>query len=48
MTLMGPPARWEERWHLTGAGVENVWHYLREVLVCQSDRLLLRGPSPPG
>lgn len=48
MTPMGPPARWEERWHLTGAGVENVWHYLREVLACPSGRLLLRGPNGTG
>ncbi|WP_330481494.1 SbcC/MukB-like Walker B domain-containing protein [Streptomyces sp. NBC_00724] len=48
MTLMGPPARWQERWRLTGAGVDNVWHYLREILACPSGRLLLRGPNGTG
>ncbi|MFD6985055.1 hypothetical protein ACFWAX_30795, partial [Streptomyces sp. NPDC059956] len=42
------PARWMWRWHLSGGGVENVWHYTRELLPCPSGRLLLRGPNGTG
>lgn len=36
------------RWHLAGAGVDNVWHYTREVLNCPSGRCLLRGSNGTG
>ncbi|MFE5757507.1 SbcC/MukB-like Walker B domain-containing protein [Streptomyces massasporeus] len=42
------PDRWARRWHLMGAGVENVWHYTREVLDCPSGRLLKRGANGTG
>lgn len=42
------PARFAARWCLTGAGVENVWHYTREVLACPAGRVLLRGPNGTG
>ncbi|MGW3061747.1 SbcC/MukB-like Walker B domain-containing protein [Streptomyces goshikiensis] len=42
------PERWLRRWHLSGAGVENVWHYTREELACRSGRLLLRGANGTG
>ncbi|MET9759931.1 SbcC/MukB-like Walker B domain-containing protein [Streptomyces sp. NPDC006372] len=42
------PDRWARRWHLVGAGVENVWHYTREVLDCPSGRLLKRGANGTG
>ncbi|CUM35520.1 hypothetical protein BN2537_5 [Streptomyces venezuelae] len=28
--------RWWRRWHLIGAGVDNVWYYTREWLPCPS------------
>ncbi|MFJ1610410.1 SbcC/MukB-like Walker B domain-containing protein [Streptomyces sp. NPDC088253] len=40
--------RWWRRWHLTGAGVDNVWHYTREMLPCPSGRWLARGPNGTG
>ncbi|MFG2489395.1 SbcC/MukB-like Walker B domain-containing protein [Streptomyces virginiae] len=40
--------RWWRRWHLIGAGVDNVWHYTREVLSCPSGRWLARGPNGTG
>ncbi|MFE1764066.1 SbcC/MukB-like Walker B domain-containing protein [Streptomyces angustmyceticus] len=40
--------RWWRRWHLIGAGVDNVWHYTREVLPCPSGRWLARGPNGTG
>jgi hypothetical protein len=42
------PDRWARRWHLMGAGVENVWHYTREELDCPSGRLLKRGANGTG
>ncbi|MEE1806772.1 SbcC/MukB-like Walker B domain-containing protein [Streptomyces sp. BE133] len=40
--------RWWRRWHLIGAGVDNVWHYTREVLTCPTGRWLARGPNGTG
>ncbi|MFE9139351.1 SbcC/MukB-like Walker B domain-containing protein [Streptomyces sp. NPDC007355] len=40
--------RWWRRWHLIGAGVDNVWHYTREWLPCPSGRWLARGPNGTG
>ncbi|MFJ6810955.1 SbcC/MukB-like Walker B domain-containing protein [Streptomyces anulatus] len=40
--------RFWRRWHLTGAGVDNVWYYTREVLPCPSGRWLARGPNGTG
>ncbi|GHE11926.1 SbcC/MukB-like Walker B domain-containing protein [Streptomyces alanosinicus] len=40
--------RWWRRWHLIGAGVDNVWYYTREVLTCPSGRWLARGPNGTG
>ncbi|MFD9047213.1 SbcC/MukB-like Walker B domain-containing protein [Streptomyces zaomyceticus] len=40
--------RWWRRWHLIGAGVDNVWYYTREVLPCPSGRWLARGPNGTG
>ncbi|MFF4829772.1 hypothetical protein ACFY20_44325 [Streptomyces sp. NPDC001312] len=42
---MSVPARWAARWHLTGAGVENVWLFPREVIDCPSGRSLVTGPN---
>lgn len=46
--LVGHPERLTRRWHLVGAGVDNVWHYTREVLSCPSGRCLLRGSNGTG
>lgn len=40
--------RFWRRWHLIGAGVDNVWYYTREVLPCPSGRWLARGPNGTG
>lgn len=40
--------RWWRRWHLIGAGIDNVWYYTREVLPCPSGRWLARGPNGTG
>ncbi|MER5618690.1 SbcC/MukB-like Walker B domain-containing protein [Streptomyces sp. NPDC002215] len=40
--------RWWRRWHLIGAGVDNVWHYTREWLPCPSGRWMARGPNGTG
>ncbi|CUM35540.1 hypothetical protein H4W23_40570 [Streptomyces gardneri] len=40
--------RWWRRWHLIGAGVDNVWYYTREWLPCPSGRWLARGPNGTG
>ncbi|MER6334481.1 SbcC/MukB-like Walker B domain-containing protein [Streptomyces sp. NPDC001034] len=42
------PARLADRWHLTGAGVENVWRFPREVIDCPSGRCLVTGPNGTG
>ncbi|MEU1223063.1 hypothetical protein [Streptomyces microflavus] len=48
MNAVGNIERWWRRWHLTGAGVDNVWHYTREVLPCPTGRWLARGPNGTG
>ncbi|MCX4451592.1 SbcC/MukB-like Walker B domain-containing protein [Streptomyces sp. NBC_01789] len=40
--------RFWRRWHLIGAGVDNVWYYTREVLSCPSGRWLARGTNGTG
>ncbi|WP_405559497.1 SbcC/MukB-like Walker B domain-containing protein [Streptomyces sp. NBC_01180] len=40
--------RFWRRWHLIGAGVDNVWYYTREVLPSPSGRWLARGPNGTG
>ncbi|MFJ3214183.1 ATP-binding protein [Streptomyces flaveolus] len=48
MNQLGIPVRWASRWHLVGAGVENVGLLPREVLECPSGRILLTGPNGTG
>ncbi|WP_329392624.1 hypothetical protein OHA45_37170 [Streptomyces lydicus] len=48
MTAVDGIERWWRRWHLIGAGVDNVWYYTREVLPCPSGRWLARGPNGTG
>ncbi|MGW4198834.1 SbcC/MukB-like Walker B domain-containing protein [Streptomyces sp. NPDC005004] len=48
MDQLTVPARWAARWHLTGAGVENVWLFPREVIDCPSGRILVTGPNGTG
>ncbi len=44
----GSPSRFERRWHLTGAGLSNVWRFGDLELPAASGRLLLRGPNGTG
>ncbi|MEV7304121.1 hypothetical protein [Streptomyces clavifer] len=48
MSAVAEIERWLRRWHLIGAGVDNVWYYTREVLPCPSGRWLARGPNGTG
>ncbi|MBT2526981.1 hypothetical protein J7E91_16495 [Streptomyces sp. ISL-99] len=45
---MSVPDRWATRWHLIGAGVENVWHFPREVFDCPSGRWLVTATNGSG
>src|SRR5438132_11249884 len=42
------PSRFDRRWHLTGAGLSNVWRFGDLELPAPSGRLLLRGPNGTG
>jgi hypothetical protein len=42
------PSRFARRWHLTGAGLSNVWRFGDLELPAASGRLLLRGPNGTG
>ncbi|GCD19278.1 hypothetical protein CTKZ_08400 [Cellulomonas algicola] len=44
----GDPERFDRRWHLTGAGVDNVWDFGPMTLSAPSGRILLRGPNGTG
>jgi energy-coupling factor transporter ATP-binding protein EcfA2 len=46
--VAGSPTRFERRWHLTGAGLSNVWRFGNLELPAASGRLLLRGPNGTG
>ncbi|MFF8617151.1 SbcC/MukB-like Walker B domain-containing protein [Streptomyces sp. NPDC015350] len=48
MSAVAEIERWWRRWHLIGAGVDNVWYYTREWLPCPSGRWLARGPNGTG
>lgn len=48
MDQLTVPPRWAARWHLAGAGVENVWLFPREVIDCPSGRILVTGPNGTG
>lgn len=48
MSAVAGIERFRRRWHLIGAGVDNVWYYTREVLPCPSGRWLARGPNGTG
>jgi DNA polymerase III delta prime subunit len=44
----GAASRFEQRWHLVGAGLSNVWRFGDLELPAASGRLLLRGPNGTG
>lgn len=44
----GSPARFTQRWRLTGAGLSNVWRFGDLEMPALSGRLLLRGPNGTG